>query len=142
LLVLAVAFALAAAVSWAFSAVSVRVALRYMPATTGTFLSLLSGLVLMLLVVAAFERERLEELTLAATGIFAAVGLFNFILGRYLNFLSISHLGVARATPLTASTPLFAALMAVVLLGEGLSVPTVLGTALVLAGIYLVLKQP
>jgi len=139
---LAVVFALFAAVSWAFSAVSVRVALRYMPATTGTFLSLISGLVLMVLVVVIFQRDRLDELTLAATGTFAAVGFFNFILGRYLNFLSISHLGVARATPLTASTPLFAAILAVVFLGEGLNALTVAGTALVLAGMYLVVKQP
>jgi drug/metabolite transporter (DMT)-like permease len=138
----AVAFALGAAVSWAFSAISVRVALRYMPATTGTFLSLISGLVLMLLVVALFQRGRLDDLTLAATAIFAAVGFFNFILGRYLNFLSISHLGVGRATPLTAATPLFAAVLAVVFLGESLNALTVLGTGLVLGGIYLVLKQP
>jgi drug/metabolite transporter (DMT)-like permease len=139
---LAVAFALGAAVSWAFSAVCVRAGLRYMPATTGTFLSLVSGLVLMLAVVALFQREQLGNLTLAATGIFAAVGLFNFIFGRYLNFLSISHLGVARATPLTASTPLFAAVLAVIFLDESLNGLTVLGTGLVLAGIYLVLKQP
>jgi drug/metabolite transporter (DMT)-like permease len=139
---LAVAFALGAAVSWAFSAVCVRAGLRYMPATTGTFLSLISGLVLMLLVVAVFQRDELGGLTLAATGIFAAVGFFNFILGRYLNFLSISHLGVARATPLSGSTPLFAAILAVTVLGESLDPLTVVGTLLVLGGIYLVVKQP
>ena len=136
----AIVFALGAAVSWALSAVSVRVALRFMPATTGTFLSLISGLVLMLVVVLLFQRHRLEELTLTATAIFAAVGFFNFILGRYLNFLSIGHLGVTRATPLTASTPLFAAVLAVVFLGESMNALTVAGTALVLGGIYLVLK--
>ena len=139
---LAVAFALGAAVSWALSAVLVRFGLRYMPATLGTFLSLLSGVVLMVAVVAAFQLSEVGELTLAGVGIFAAVGVFNFVLGRYLNFLSISHLGVARATPITASTPLFAALLAVLLLGETLNALTVLGTAFVLGGIYIVVKQP
>ena len=138
----AVAFALGAAVSWALNAIFVRLGLRFMPATLGTFLSLLSGVVLMVLVVALFQREQLGDLTWAAIGIFAAVGVFNFVLGRYLNFLSISHLGVARATPITASTPLFAAIMAVLLLGESLNALTVVGTALVLAGIYVVVKQP
>lgn len=137
----AVAFALGAAVSWALSAIFVRLGLRYMPATLGTFLSLLSGVVLMVCVVALFQREEAGEITLAAAGIFAAVGLFNFVFGRYFNFLSISHLGVARATPITASTPLFAAVMAVMFLGESLSWLTAAGTALVLAGTYTILKQ-
>jgi drug/metabolite transporter (DMT)-like permease len=139
---LAVAFALGAATSWAMSAVLVRLGLRYIPTTLGTFVSLLSGVVLMLLVVAAFQRDEVGDLTWAALGIFAAVGIFNFVLGRYMNFLSISHLGVARATPITASTPVFAAVLAVVVLGESLNALTVLGTALVLAGIYAVVKQP
>jgi transporter family protein len=139
---LAIVFALGAATSWAMSAVLVRLGLRYMPATLGTFLSLLSGVVLMVAVVALFQREQVGDLTWAALGIFAAVGIFNFVLGRYLNFLSISHLGVARATPVTASTPLFAAVLAVLVLGESLNALTVLGTALVLAGIYSVVKQP
>ena len=139
---LAVAFALGAAISWAMSAVLVRMGLRYMPATLGTFLSLLSGVVLMTAVVALFQREQVGDITLAAVGIFAAVGVFNFVFGRYFNFLSISHLGVARATPITASTPLFAAVLAVLFLGETLSWLTGLGTALVLAGTYTILKQP
>ena len=138
----AIGFALGAAISWALSAVFVRLGLKYMPATLGTFLSLLSGVVLMVLVVALFQREQVGDVTLAAVGIFAAVGVFNFVLGRYLNFLSISHLGVARATPITASTPLFAAILAVLFLGESLNALTALGTALVLAGIYTVLKEP
>jgi drug/metabolite transporter (DMT)-like permease len=139
--VLAVGFALGAAISWAMSAVFVRMGLRYMPATLGTFLSLLSGVVLMVGVVALFQREQLGDVTLAAVGIFAAVGVFNFILGRYFNFLSIGHLGVARATPITASTPLFATALAVIFLGESLSWLTALGTALVLVGTYTILKQ-
>lgn len=138
----AVAFALGAAISWALSAILVRLGLRFMPATLGTFLSLISGVVLMVVVVGLFQRQHLDEITWAALGIFAAVGLFNFVFGRYFNFLSISHLGVARATPITASTPLFAAILAVALLGESLNALTVLGTALVLGGIYIVIKQP
>jgi transporter family protein len=139
--VVAVAFALGAAVSWAMSAVLVRMGLRYMPATLGTFLSLLSGVVLMAVVVALFQRDQLGDVTLAAVGIFAAVGVFNFVFGRYFNFLSIGHLGVARATPITASTPLFAAVLAVLFLGETLNWLTALGTALVLVGTYTILKQ-
>lgn len=135
-----VVFALCAAVSWAMSAVSVRLGLRYMPATLGTFLSLLSGLVLMSLAVALFRRDQLGEVTLVSVGVFALVGLLNFIFGRYLNFLSISHLGVTRATPVLASTPLFAAILAVLFLGEGMNGLTLLGTGFVIAGVYLVLK--
>jgi len=135
-----VAFALGAAVLWAFSAISVRFGLRYMPATLGTFLSLLSGLVLMAVVVVLFQRDELAEVTLGVVAIFSLVGLFNFILGRYLNFLSISHLGVTRSTPVVATTPLFATILAVLVLGETINEFTFLGTGLVIAGLYIVLK--
>ena len=135
-----VAFALGAAASWAFSAICVRLGLRYMPATIGTFVSLLSGLVLMLAVVLLFQRDDLSDVTLRVVAIFSLVGFFNFNLGRYLNFLSISHFGVTRSTPVLASTPLFATILAIVILGESVNVLTVAGTGLVIGGLYVVLK--
>ena len=137
----AIGFALAAAVCWALSSISVRLGLRYMPPTIGTFVSLCSGLVLMLMVVGLFQRSRIGDVTLTVVAIFAVVGLFNFIFGRYLNFLSISHLGVVRATPIAATTPLFAAVLAVIFLGESINALTVLGTVFVMTGVYLVLEQ-
>ncbi len=112
-----------------------------MPATLGTFVSLCSGLALMIVVVALFQRSQVGDVTLTVVGIFAVVGLFNFIFGRYLNFLSISHLGVVRATPIASTTPLFAAVLAVIFLGESISALTIVGTLFVMSGIYLVLKQ-
>lgn len=138
---LAIGFALGAAVCWALSSISVRLGLRYMPATIGTFISLCAGLTLMLLVVALFQRSQVGDVTLTVVGIFAVVGLFNFIFGRYLNFLSISHLGVVRATPIAATTPLFAAVLALIFLGESINALTVLGTLFVMTGVYLVLEQ-
>ncbi len=135
-----VAFALGAAVLWALSAISVRFGLRYMPATLGTFLSLLSGLVLMIAVVAVFQRDEMADVTLKVVAIFSLVGLFNFVMGRYLNFLSISHLGVTRSTPVLATTPLFATVLAVIFLGETVNGLTLLGTGLVIGGLYMVLK--
>ena len=135
-----VAFALGAAVLWALSAISVRFGLRYMPATLGTFLSLLSGLVLMAVLVMLFQRDHLPEVTLGVVGLFSLVGLFNFVFGRYLNFLSISHLGVTRSTPVLATTPLFATVLAVIFLGESVNGLTLMGTGLVIVGLYLVLK--
>ncbi|HEX5370640.1 MAG TPA: DMT family transporter [Dehalococcoidia bacterium] len=139
--IVAIGFALSAAVAWALSAISVRLGLRYMPATLGTFISLCCGLVLMLVVVGLFQRSQIGDVTLSVAGIFALVGLFNFIFGRYLNFLSISHLGVVRATPIASTTPLFAAVLAVIFLGESIDALTIIGTLFVMSGIYLVLKQ-
>ncbi len=111
-----------------------------MPATLGTFLSLLSGLVLMIAVVAVFQRDEMADVTLKVVAIFSLVGLFNFVMGRYLNFLSISHLGVTRSTPVLATTPLFATVLAVIFLGETVNGLTLLGTGLVIGGLYMVLK--
>ncbi len=140
--VLPVILALAAAVSWGFSAICVRAGLRYIPTTLGTFVSLIAGVLLAWLAVLAWQRDAIGELGLEAIVLFGLIGVVNFTLGRYLNFLSVSQLGVTRSTPLVASTPLFSMILAVTLTGEDVNLLTLAGTALVLAGIYVTIRPP
>ncbi len=136
---IAILFALGAAISWGFSSVFVRLAQQYMPTTLGTLISLVTGIVFAGLLVVALDGGSIAKLTLKDGLVFAVIGVFNFPLGRFMNYMSIRHLGIGRSTPMLASVPVFSSLFAVVFFGEKLGTANVIGTALVLGGIYLTL---
>jgi drug/metabolite transporter (DMT)-like permease len=56
--------------------------------------------------------------------------------------MAMSRLGVGRSTPILASAPLFALILAVLFTGEELKLATAVGTALILGGLYLTLTAP
>ncbi len=136
---LAIGLALAAASSWGFSAILVRLGLRDMATSMGTLISLVAGLVLTGVLAVALQREALSALSPGTVGLFAVIGILNFPMGRFFNYLSMSRLGVARSTPLLASAPLFAVVLAVLVTGEDLGLSTVAGIALIFGGLYVTL---
>jgi uncharacterized membrane protein len=79
----------------------------------------------------------LSSLTSASIMIFAAVGLFQPGLTRLLSYKGIDALGVAITDPIRATTPLFSAMMAIIFLGEKLTLPIVVATVMIIAGITL-----
>ncbi|MDA0256856.1 MAG: DMT family transporter [Chloroflexi bacterium] len=137
----AVVLALLAAGAWGLSAVLVRMGLRDLSTPTGTLISLASGLVLMGSLTAAFERQELAELSWRAFLLFGLVGILSFPMGRFFNYMAMSRIGVARSTPLLASAPLWAVMIAVLFTGEELRPATVAGISLILGGVYLTLSS-
>ena len=79
----------------------------------------------------------LSSLTSASILIFAVVGLFQPGLTRLLSYKGIDALGVAVTDPIRATTPLFSAMMAIIFLGEKLTLPIVFATLMIIAGITL-----
>ena len=79
----------------------------------------------------------LSSLTSASILIFAVVGLFQPGLTRLLSYKGIDALGVAITDPIRATTPLFSAMMAIIFLGEKLTLPIVVATLMIMAGITL-----
>ncbi|MBI4214259.1 MAG: DMT family transporter [Chloroflexi bacterium] len=139
---LAVILGLAAAISWGLGSILVRLGQRYISTTLGTLVSLVAGVLFTWMLVLAFEREAAARLSGAAIGLFSVIGILNFPLGRFFNYMSIQHLGVGRATPILASSPLFAMVLAVAFAGESVDLATVAGTALILFGLYVTIKPP
>lgn len=134
---LAIVLALAAASSWGFSAVLVRMGLGDVSTALGTLISLASGLLFTAVLVGAFESEGLGALSLEALALFGLIGLLNFPVGRFFNYMAMDRLGVGRSTPILASAPLFAVLIAVAATGEEVQAATALGIALIVGGLYL-----
>lgn len=137
-----VALALGAALAWGFGAIFVRLALRDMSTTLGTLISLVAGLLFTAAIVAVFQLNEALDISAKALLLFGIVGIFNFPLGRFLNYLSMSHIGVGRSTPILASSPLFAMALAIIFTGEDLSVASIAGTFLIMAGLYITISAP
>ena len=139
---LAVVLALAAAISWGLGSVLVKQGQRYMATAAGTLISLIAGCAFIGLLAIAFEREAVSSLSGTAIVLFALIGILNFPIGRFFNYMSIDHLGVGRSTPILAASPLFAMVFAVAFTGESVRLATFIGTALILFGLYVTLRRP
>jgi drug/metabolite transporter (DMT)-like permease len=136
---LAIIYALGASLGWGLSSLFVRLGVPHISTAQGTLVSMIVGLLMTSALVLLLQPADASELTLAGAGAFALVGILNFPFGRFMNYLSIQHLGVGRSTPIVAASPLFGMVFAVSFAGESLTFPVALGTALVLGGIYLTL---
>ena len=69
--------------------------------------------------------------------IFVVVGFFQPGLTRLLSYKGIDALGVAITDPIRATTPLFSAAMAIMFLGEKITLPIIVATLMIIAGITL-----
>ena len=135
-----VLLALIAAASWGFSAVLVRVGLRDASTSAGTLVSLVAGCLFMGTLVMVLQFDELRGVSPRALLFFGVIGVLNFPVGRFFNYMGMSRLGVGRSTPLLASAPLFAVLIAVIFTGEQIRVATAAGGALILSGLYVTLS--
>lgn len=140
--VFAISLAVIAAASWGLSAVLVRRGLRDASTSAGTFVSLVSGLIFTALLVFVFERRELLDTPLRGVLLFGVIGMLNFPIGRFFNYMSMDRLGVGRSTPLLASAPLFAVIIAVLFTGESITPATAGGIALILGGLYVTIVTP
>ena len=128
-------YALANAFLFALHNLFTKKALRYSNPATGVISSLLINIVFLWAMVLLLVP--MANVTLASNLIFVGVGFFQPGLTRLLTYKGIDTLGVAITDPIRASTPLFSALMAIVFLGEDMTLPIVAATLMIIAGIIL-----
>lgn len=128
-------YALASAFSFALHNIFTKKALRFSNPATGVIGSLMINIVFLWGLSILFAP--LSSLTSASILIFVVVGLFQPGLTRLLTYKGIDALGVAIADPIRATTPLFSAMMAIIFLGEKITLPIVAATLMIIAGIIL-----
>ncbi len=124
-----------AAISWAAASICLRRALQTTNALTASFASVVVNAILLWPV--AVVTTRFETIGLEAVIALIAAGLVAPALGRLLRFIAVDMLGVAPAAPLVAIGPVFTAVLAVLFLGEVVTLQIGLGTAAVVAGVML-----
>ncbi|MBI2089294.1 MAG: DMT family transporter [Deltaproteobacteria bacterium] len=132
-------FALANAFLFAFHNMLTKKGLRYSNPATAVVVSLAINVVVLWGVSVIYVP--LDSLTRAGIFIFVLVGLFQPGLTRFLTYKGIEHLGIAITDPIRASTPLFSALFAILLLGERITMPIFFATLLIIIGITLLSQR-
>ena len=68
---------------------------------------------------------------------FSLSGLLGAGFGTITHFIGIERIGVSRATPIHSASPIWAVFFAMAVLGERPQPPVLLGTTLIVAGVYL-----
>src|SRR5688500_8229306 len=128
-------YALANAFLFASHNLFTKKALRFSNPATAVISSLLINIIFLWGVSILFVP--LESLTSAAILIFVGVGFFQPGLTRLLSYKGIDALGVAITDPIRATTPLFSAIMAIIFLGEEITLPIIAATLMIIAGVTL-----
>ncbi len=139
--VLAIAFALLAALSFGSAAVFARLGLQGMRPATGTAISLVVSFTLTAVLALSIERSSFFALPAVALLWFLALGIVNYPLARFMNYSSVNLVGASRSAPIISTAPLFSAVLAIIFLDERLSLPVALGTAAIVAGSILIVLE-
>lgn len=85
----------------------------------------------------ALIRGTLFTTALAPLLWFIVIGFFGQGIGTITHYIGIDRMGVSRSTPIQSATPLWGVLIAIIVLSEGPSVVTILGTLGIVGGVML-----
>jgi len=124
--------ALAAALLSAIATILVRQGLRGSDPYTGAWISMIVGTIglwICVLVTGGVGQVSRRSLLL-----FAAAGLIGTIGGRLTRFLAIEKVGATVSAAVGSLTPLIASLLAILLLGERVTLPILAGTVVIVTG--------
>ncbi len=131
--------ALAAALSYATSGVSAKRGMRYSTPITVTLVSL------------TIHATSLWTILLLARGapVVPAWALFLFFITgtlqpliRWFTYSGIHYMGASRGATIRGANPLFSTLLAIFVLGESATLPIIVGTCSIVAGVTLISWQP
>ena len=138
---LGIALAITAALCWGTGAVFARLGLQRLKPATGVFNSMLSSIFLVVTLALLIYFDDIVSLSPQALLWFALIGVVTYVIGRQFNYAGIRHIGVTRATPIFASAPLFAMVLAVTFLGESVNAWVIIGTLSIIGGLSLMVTS-
>ena len=132
---------LVAAVGFTASSIFTRLAGRGMAIPTGTAISVVASLALAVIPAMALDLPLFARISVAGFLWVALLAFINYPLARMLNFIAISRIGAARASPLFSSSPLWSTLLAVTFLGERPHWVVIVGTLFIVSGAILIVNE-
>lgn len=127
--------ALAAAVLSAAATILIRQGLRGSDPYTGFWINCMVGVAGLWLCV--LFTGGLGDISMRGVLLFAAAGLIGTVGGRLTRFLAIGKVGASVSAAVINLTPLIATVFAIVLLGERVTVPVIVGTIVIVTGTVL-----
>ena len=102
---LGILLALTASMFWAAGAILARLSLLHLRSSTGTIVSLIAGVAVVMSLVLLFFRDYVADLSGTIFLWFVVAGVFQTLLGRFLNYSAVQRIGVSRALPSSAPRP-------------------------------------
>jgi len=129
-------YAIASAFLYALANVITRLGLRYASTSSGVLISLLFGFGSVFIY--CLFATSLDQYLNRGVFFFLAAGIIGPFLGRLLLYVGIERVGTAIAATLYEDKLLFAVIAAIIVLGEALSFPVLLGLLLMTAGTVIV----
>ena len=134
--------ALGAALCWAFAPILYRQALLSTKPISANIVRCTTNAAVLLFFLLVLGKFGIL-MVLPSSALLTAVisGLIGLGIGDTLYLFGLKSLGVARAVPLAATYPLFSLIWAVAFLDQTLSWTAILGTVVILLGIFLLTRQ-
>jgi len=137
-LAVAVAFAFLAACGFASGNVLVRVGTQRVPAPTATLLTVFSGIILILGLALILRLDEIKSLSTESLGWILVLGIAGYPIARLFMITAISMVGAARAVPMAGLQPVVAFVLGVALLGERPDLLVIVGTPIIVVGLFFV----
>ena len=110
--------------------------------SSGAFLSIvITFLMSMLIWVIMVLRKGWPDVNATAVGWFALAGFLTIYVGRVLLYASIQHLGAIKASAVKRLNPFFSVLLGVLILGETISSPMLVGMLLIVMSFAVLVRQ-
>lgn len=134
----AVAFAFLAACGFASGNVLVRVGTQRVPAPTATLLTVFSGIILILGLALILRLDEIKSLSTESLGWILVLGIAGYPIARLFMITAISMVGAARAVPMAGLQPVVAFVLGVALLGERPDLLVIVGTPIIVVGLFFV----
>lgn len=125
--------AISASLFWGLSYIISRVGLTHSNVLSGVFITSISSLCYSLII--SFLFIDLAVFANRAVLYFIAAGVIGPFIGRVFLYMGLDRVGASIGSPLAEIKPLYAAIGAVLFLGEGLSLSIILGTLLIIVGV-------
>lgn len=134
--------ALGAALSWAIAPILYRKALvNTKPISANIVRCATNAGVLVAALLLLGNLSALTTLPMDTVVLVVVSGLIGLGIGDTLYMVGLKYVGVSRAVPLAATYPLFSLIWATFLLGQPLSLASVLGAAVIILGIWLLSRE-
>lgn len=126
--------ALVAALAWAAQYVFIRLATTEGSTLDAVAVALVCNVVIVVPLALVLSSPA-DVTSLEAVGAFVGAGLAGSLFGRLCQFRAVETIGASRSAPVIASTALFSTVLAVLFLGETLTLAHALGIVLIVAGV-------
>jgi drug/metabolite transporter (DMT)-like permease len=108
------------------------------PAPTATLLTVFSGIILILGLALILRLDGIKSLSTESLGWILVLGIAGYPIARLFMITAISMVGAARAVPMAGLQPVVAFVLGVALLGERPDLLVIVGTPIIVVGLFFV----